>query len=97
MQLSVQLQRALQPKIRLQKGLILNELVQCRRRIDVFEAFTMAESVLQLGLQKMDNVHVPAGTATTAGFFLDDVASRPGRQRSRPPPRAHAARSNHKI
>ena len=58
MQLSVQLQRALQPKIRLQKGLILNELVQCRRRIDVFEAFTMAESVLQLGLQKMHNVTV---------------------------------------
>ena len=40
------------------KGLILNELVQCGRRIDVFEAFTTEESVLQLGLQKMHNVHV---------------------------------------
>ena len=57
-QLSVQLQRALQPKIRLQKGLTLNELVQCRRRVGVFEAFTMAESVLQLGLQKMRTIYM---------------------------------------
>jgi hypothetical protein len=43
------------------KGLILNELVQCGRRIGVFEAFTTEESVLQLGLQKMHNVHVHVG------------------------------------
>ena len=54
----------LQPKIRWKKGLILNELVQCGRRFDVFEAFTMEESVLQLGLQKMHNVKVHKNTAT---------------------------------
>ena len=72
MQLSVQLQRALQPKIRLQKGLILNELVQCRRRVGVFEAFTMAESVLQLGLQKMHNVNVHKNTATISATLFKD-------------------------
>jgi hypothetical protein len=46
------------------KGLILNELVQCGRRIGVFEAFTTEESVLQLGLQKMHNVNVHKNTAT---------------------------------
>ena len=58
MQLSVQPGRALQPKIRLQKGLILNELVWCERSVGFFEAFTTEESVMQLGLQKMHNMHV---------------------------------------
>ena len=58
MQLPVQLCHALQPKLRLQKGLMLNELVGCERSLVFFEAFTTEESVMQLGLQKMHNVHV---------------------------------------
>ena len=52
------------------KGLILNELVQCGRRFDVFEAFTTEESVLQLGLQKMHNVNVHKNTATISATLF---------------------------
>lgn len=51
-QLSVQLQRALQPKIRLQKGLIPNELVQCRRRVGVLRLLLWRNQYCNLGCKK---------------------------------------------
>ena len=57
------------------KGLILNELVGCERSFVFFEAFTTEESVLQLGLQKMHNVHVE-----TPSSPLTCILSRASRQ-----------------
>ena len=71
MQLPVQLCRALQQlKLRLQKGLILNELVGCERSLVFFEAFTTEESVMQLGLQKMHNVKARKNTATISATLF---------------------------